>query len=719
MENFVLLNNKLAVRDENGNINLDNLKYDKEAVHDFFISHVNKHTRFFYSLEEKINYLVKNDYWVDFREMYTMSFIKKLFKLIYGKKFRFQSYMAASKFYQSYALRDDDNETYLERYEDRICCVAMYLAQGSEQDAIDYAELMIDQIYQPATPTFLNAGRRRSGELVSCFLDELADSMTGISYGVASSLKLSSIGGGVGLNLSKLRAKGEPIKGVDGRGSGVMPVAKIFDDVFTYANQLGQRSGAGALYLNIFHADAKDFVDSKKLNSDEKLRLKTISLGLIIPDKFIDLVYSDQPYYTFNPYSVYSAYGVNLDDLDMSVWYDKLIEEGKVVKYKQSYSAREFLTLVAQIQKESGYPYLFFKDNANKAHALSRLGTINFSNLCTEIMQISSPSDPNGYASEPSYGDGISCVLGSLNLVNLINMLSDENNTKTSNTLLFMKRVTTAMKMLTSVSDLTARDCKDVIPPSIYEANRKMHSVGLGAMNLHGLLAINNIPYESKEAKDLCNILFYMINYYSLSASSNVALSKGKSFEGFEKSKYYTGEYFEEYNVPEVKTDKVKELLKNINIPTQADWNRLSKDVKDDGLYHAYRIAIAPNQSTSYIMNATPSVMPISTPIETRVYENSTTYYPMPYLSYSTIFGYKSAYDMDQLEVLKLMSVIQRHVDQAISIIIHAKSEMSTRDLVKLYVSAHKLGLKSLYYTRVRKSYISSADDIECVACSV
>lgn len=707
MEDFIIKNNKVAVKDDNGNINLDNLKYDKEAVKDFFINNINKHTRFFYSLEEKLDYLVSHDYWYDFTEYYSMEFIKDLFKLIYSKKFRFQSFMAASKFYQSYALKDDDGETYLERYEDRVCCTALYLARGNEDDAVKFAELMINQVYQPATPTFLNAGRKRSGELVSCFLDELSDSMSGISYSVDESLRLSSIGGGVGLNLSKLRAKGEPIKGVNGRGSGVMPVAKIFDDVFTYANQLGQRSGAGALYLNIFHADVFDFLDSKKLNSDEKLRLKTISLGLIVPDKFIELVYDNKPFYTFNPYSVKKEYCIDLDDMNMSEWYDRLVEEGKAVKFKSQLTAREFLTSVAQVQKESGYPYLFFKDNANKSHALRRLGSVNFSNLCTEIMQLSSPSDPYGYNRIPSYGYGISCVLGSLNLVNLIQGKDIQQS------------VRLAMRMLTNVSDLTRDTCEDKLPPSIYKSNQLFHSVGLGAMNLHGLFAISSIPFESREAKDLVNIIFYLINYYSIVSSMEIAQDKNESFHGFEESDYYSGEYFKNYSVPIIKTDKVKEVLEGIYIPTQKDWDDLADKVRSNGMYHAYRLAIAPNQSTGYIMNATPSIMPISTPIETRVYENSTTYYPMPYLSYETLFAYKSVYDMDQVEVLKLVAVIQRHIDQGISTIIHANSETTTSDLVKYYISAHKLGLKSLYYTRVRKSYINSADELECVSCSV
>ena len=692
---WILLNNEIMVQDKEKHYDLDK---DKEAVKSYFIDYVNKHTVFFHNLEEKLDYLIENDYYIDFYKWYTLEEMKGLFDVVYGKKFRFPSFMSAFKFYQSYALKDNTDENFLERYEDRIAIVSLFLARGDIDQAHEYAISMINQEYQPATPTFLNSGKKRSGELVSCFLDEFGDNLNNIGYAFDSAMKLSSIGGGVSFNLSKLRARGETIKEIDDRASGVIPIMKILEDIFSYANQLGQRAGAGAVYLNIFHWDIEDFLDSKKINVDEKVRIKSLSIGVVIPDKFMELMSRDEPYYVFMPHNVFKEYGVYLDDMDMDEMYDKLLENPNIKKRK--INSRHLLVKIAQTQKESGYPYLFFKDNANKDHALKEIGQVKFSNLCTEIMQLSEVSDIGGYYEEDTIRRGISCNLGSLNIVKVMENKRIE------------EAVTAAMDSLTAVSDITNID----IVPSIKKANEELHSVGLGAMNLHGFLAKNKIHYESREALDFANVFFMMVNYYSLKRSMEIAKEKGETFLDFEKSEYANGNYFDKY-VKEAfvpKTEKIQELFKDIEVPGIEEWEQLKKDVKENGIYHAYRLAIAPNQSTSYIQSSTASIMPIVDPIEVREYGDSTTFYPMPYLDKENEDYYKSAYDMDQMRVIKLISVIQRHVDQGISAILHTNSLDSTRDIAKYYIYAHKLGLKSLYYTRTRKSTIE-----ECMTCSV
>ena len=695
VKNWILLNNQVMSKDAEGNYNLDK---DKEAVRSYFVEHVNKYTVFFHDLREKLDYLIENQYYIDFYKKYKFSDIEEVFDLVYAKKFRFPSFMSAFKFYQNYALRDNTGEFFLERYEDRIAAVALFLADGDKKKALEYAKLMINQEYQPATPTFLNAGKVRAGQMVSCFLDEVGDNLTGIGYAIDEGMKLSSIGGGVAYNFSKLRARGEAIKGIDGRASGVMPVLKIMEDVFSYANQLGQRPGAGAAYLNIFHWDIEEFLDSKKVNVDEKIRIKSLSIGVIAPGKFMELVAEDKDMYVFAPLTVRQAFGVDLDEMDMDEMYDQLVEHPQVKKRKLD--ARQLLVRIAQVQKESGYPYLFFKDNANKDHALRQLGSVKFSNLCTEIMQLSEVSDIGQYYEKDQIRRGISCNLGSLNIVNVM-----EN-----------KRIKQAVKgaidALTQVSDITDID----IVPSIKKANEELHSVGLGAMNLHGYLVKNQIAYESREALDFCNVFFMMMNFYSLERSMEIAKDRKTTFKDFEQSDYATGEYFTKYLekdfVPQ--TDKVKALFDGIKIPTIDDWKVLADKVKKYGLYNAYRLAIAPTQSVSYIQSATSSIMPIVDPIEVREYGDSTTFYPMPFLTNDNIFYYKSAYDMDQKNVIKLVSVVQRHIDQGISTILHTNSNETTRDIAKYYIYAHKMGLKSLYYTRTRKSTIET-----CLSCSV
>ena len=692
---YIYLNNEVMVKDAEGKLQLEK---DKEAVYSYFVDYVNKNTVFFHNLKEKMDYLIKKDYYIDFYTMYNLEQIQEVFDLVYSKKFRFQSYMAASKFYQSYALMDDSGEKFLERYEDRIAIVSLYLGQGNIEKAKSYALMLINQEYQPATPTFLNAGKKRSGELVSCYLDEIGDNLSGIGYALDEAMKLSSIGGGVAFNLSKLRARGEAIKGVEGRASGVLPIIKILEDIFSYANQLGQRPGAGAVYLNVFHPDILEFLDTKKINVDEKIRIKTLSIGVIMPDKFMELASEDLPCYTFYPHTVFREYGLYLDELDMNEWYDKLVANPNIKKKK--INAREFLVKISQTQKESGYPYIFFKDNANREHALKEIGQVKFTNLCTEIMQVTEVSDINHYYEEDTIRRGISCNLGSVNIVPVM-----ENKR-------IREVVRDAVDSLTTVSDITNID----IVPSIKKANEELHSIGLGAMNLHGFLAKNLIQYESREALDFCNVFFMMMNYYSLERSMEIAKERNETFKGFEKSEYANGKYFDKYiekNFEPV-TDKVKSLFEGIYIPTKEDWENLKVKVMENGVYNAYRMAIAPNQSTSYIMNSTASIMPIVDKVEVREYGDSTTFYPMPYLNYDNFFFYKSAYDMDQKNILKLVSVIQRHVDQGISTILYTKSTDTTRDLSKLYILAHKLGLKSLYYTRTRKSTIE-----ECISCSV
>lgn len=235
--NYFKLNNMLNIPTVNGEIQLDK---DKEAVRAFFLENINPRTMFFHDLEEKIDYLTEEDFLEeDFLMKYTLDFIKKLFKHVYNKKFRFKSFMGAYKFYNQYALKSNDGGTILERYEDRIAFASLYIADGDEELAWNLAEEHIEQRFQLATPTFLNAGKTARGELVSCFLLDIQDNMESIGRAVNSSLQLSKKGGGVGISLSNLREAGSSIKGIENAGSGVVPVMKMFEDAFSYANQLG------------------------------------------------------------------------------------------------------------------------------------------------------------------------------------------------------------------------------------------------------------------------------------------------------------------------------------------------------------------------------------------------------------------------------------------------------------------------------------------------
>lgn len=692
-KDYIRLNNEL-MQQQNGFYQLEK---DLEAV-EVFQAEIDLKMKKFKTVSERFNWLIEHDYYTNFLTWYQMEDIQMIHQKVFSYQFRFKSFMAISKFYKDYALKTNDHQFYLEYYEDRIVAVSLYLAQGDVEKAMEFAIAMIEQRYQPATPTFLNAGKARCGEMVSCFLLEMDDSLNSITYNLNTSMQLSKIGGGVALNLSKLRARNEAIKGIENAASGILPVMKLLEDSFSYVNQLGQRPGAGAAYLNIFHWDVEEFLDTKKINADEKSRIQTLSIGLIVPGKFIELAKVNEPMYVFAPHTVFEATGSHLDDLNLDECYEQLVQHPGIKK--RLVDARRLLTQIAKMQFESGYPYMVFKTNANNAHPLKDLGQIKMSNLCTEIFQLQETSIIRDYGEDDEIRRDISCNLGSLNIVNVM----EKEAIKES--------VYAGMDALTAVSQLSTISNA----PGIKKANEELNAVGLGCMNLHGYLAKHKIAYESEAAKEFVQTYFMMVNYYSIERSMQIAIEKGRSFKGFETSDYATGKYFDYYCHQDFtpQTDRIKQLFGSMPIPTASDWENLAMLVKNNGMFHAYRLAIAPTQSIGYVQNATASVLPVVDLVERRTYGNATTYYPMPYLSEENVFFYKSAYRMDMMKVLELIATIQPHIDQGISTTLYVDSETSTRELVRYYLYAHHLGLKSLYYTRTKNLSFE-----ECVTCSV
>lgn len=276
------------------------------------------------------------------------------------------------------------------------------------------------------------------------------------------------------------------------------------------------------------------------------------------------------------------------------------------------------------------------------------------------------------------------------------------------------RAVHSAMDSLTAVSDMTAI----ANAPGVRKANDLMHSVGLGAMNLHGYLMKNRISYQSGIGREFADAFFAAINYYSIERSMEVAKERGGTFYGFDRSDYANGAYFTQYieNDFRPKFERVADLFTSVGmeLPGPDEWERLAADVAQHGLWHAYRLAIAPTQSISYVQNATSSVLPISDVMETRTYGNSTTYYPAPFLTRENKISYTSAFKMDQRKIIEMVATIQRHVDQGISTILFVDSNTPTNELVQYYLYAHKLDLKSLYYTRNKLLPVS-----ECTSCAV
>ncbi|BCL44203.1 class 1b ribonucleoside-diphosphate reductase subunit alpha [Enterobacter roggenkampii] len=696
------LNAMLNLYDREGRIQFDK---DREAVDAFFAAHVRPNSVTFASQDERLDHLVNEGYY-DARVLtrYARAFVVKLFERAHASGFRFQTFLGAWKFYTSYTLKTFDGKRYLESFEDRVVMVALTLAQGDEALAQQLTDEILSGRFQPATPTFLNCGKAQRGELVSCFLLRIEDNMESIGRAVNSALQLSKRGGGVAFLLSNLREAGAPIKRIENQSSGVIPVMKMLEDAFSYANQLGARQGAGAVYLHAHHPDILRFLDTKRENADEKIRIKTLSLGVVIPDITFKLAKENAEMALFSPYDVERIYGKAFGDVAISELYDELLADDRI--RKKTINARDFLQTLAEIQFESGYPYIMYEDTVNRANPIA--GRINMSNLCSEILQVNSASRYDENLDYAEIGKDISCNLGSLNIAHTMDSPD------------FGRTIETAIRGLTAVSDMS--HIRSV--PSIEAGNAASHAIGLGQMNLHGYLAREGIAYGSPEGLDFTNLYFYTVTWHALHTSMMLARERNQRFSGFEQSRYASGEYFSQYLEGDwqPKTARVRELFARAGIvlPTREMWQRLRDDVMRYGIYNQNLQAVPPTGSISYINHATSSIHPIVSKIEIRK-EGKTgrVYYPAPFMTNENLALYQDAYEIGPEKIIDTYAEATKHVDQGLSLTLFFPDTATTRDINKAQIYAWKKGIKTLYYIHLRQLALEGTEIEGCVSCAL
>jgi len=694
------LNAMLNLYDADGNIQFD---ADRRAAREYFLQHVNQNTVFFHSLKERLDYLVEKKYYEpEVLERYSYEFVKALTERAYDKKFRFATFLGAFKYYTSYTMKTFDGKRYLERFEDRVVMTALALADGDEALATSLVDEIISGRFQPATPTFLNAGKAQRGELVSCFLLRIEDNMESIARGINSALQLSKRGGGVALLLSNIRESGAPIKQIENQSSGIIPVMKLLEDSFSYANQLGARQGAGAVYLNAHHPDIMRFLDTKRENADEKIRIKTLSLGVVIPDITFELAKRDEDMYLFSAYDVERVYGVPFGDISITEKYHEMVDDPRIKKTKLN--ARKFFQTLAEIQFESGYPYIVFEDTVNRANPIA--GRINMSNLCSEILQVNTPTTLNEDLSYAEIGKDISCNLGSLNIA----LAMDSPDLGAT--------VETAIRALTAVSDQSHIGSVR----SVEVGNDRSHAIGLGQMNLHGYLARERVFYGSEEGVDFTNIYFLTVLFHALRASNRLAIERGVTFDGFENSAYASGEFFDKYTEKEwaPATQRVRELFAAHHIPTQDDWRELKASVMAHGLYNQNLQAVPPTGSISYINNSTSSIHPIASKIEIRKEGKlGRVYYPAPFMTNDNLEYYQDAYEIGYEKVIDTYAAATQHVDQGLSLTLFFKDTATTRDINRAQIYAWRKGIKTIYYIRLRQVALEGTEVEGCVSCTL
>ncbi|MBE8909002.1 class 1b ribonucleoside-diphosphate reductase subunit alpha [Enterobacter asburiae] len=696
------LNAMLNLYDREGRIQFDK---DREAVDAFFAAHVRPNSVTFASQNERLDYLIKEGYYEErVLTRYDRAFVVTLFERAHASGFRFQTFLGAWKYYTSYTLKTFDGKRYLESFEDRTVMVALTLAQGDEALAEQLTDEILSGRFQPATPTFLNCGKAQRGELVSCFLLRIEDNMESIGRAVNSALQLSKRGGGVAFLLSNLREAGAPIKRIENQSSGVIPVMKMLEDAFSYANQLGARQGAGAVYLHAHHPDILRFLDTKRENADEKIRIKTLSLGVVIPDITFKLARENADMALFSPYDIERIYGKAFGDVAISELYNELLADDRI--RKKTINAREFFQRLAEIQFESGYPYIMYEDTVNRANPIA--GRINMSNLCSEILQVNSASAYDENLDYADIGKDISCNLGSLNIAHTMDSPD------------FGRTVETAIRGLTAVSDMS--HIRSV--PSIEAGNAASHAIGLGQMNLHGYLAREGIAYGSPEGLDFTNLYFYTITWHALHTSMMLARERNQRFAGFEQSRYASGEYFSQYLEGDwqPKTEKVRELFARagITLPTREMWQQLRDDVMRYGIYNQNLQAVPPTGSISYINHATSSIHPIVSKIEIRK-EGKTgrVYYPAPFMTNENLALYQDAYEIGPEKIIDTYAEATKHVDQGLSLTLFFPDTATTRDINRAQIYAWKKGIKTLYYIRLRQLALEGTEIEGCVSCAL
>jgi len=696
------LNAMLNLYDREGRIQFGK---DHDAVDAFFAAHVRPNTVTFGSQHERLDYLVKEGYYEErVLTRYDRTFVVKLFERAHASGFRFQTFLGAWKYYTSYTLKTFDGKRYLESFEDRTVMVALTLAQGDEAQAERLMEEILSGRFQPATPTFLNCGKAQRGELVSCFLLRIEDNMESIGRAVNSALQLSKRGGGVAFLLSNLREAGAPIKRIENQSSGVIPVMKMLEDAFSYANQLGARQGAGAVYLHAHHPDILRFLDTKRENADEKIRIKTLSLGVTIPDITFRLAKENAEMALFSPYDIERIYGKAFGDVAINDLYDELVADDRI--RKKYINARDFFQRLAEIQFESGYPYIMYEDTVNRANPIA--GRINMSNLCSEILQVNSASTYDENLEYADIGKDISCNLGSLNIAHTMDSPD------------FGRTVETAIRGLTAVSDMS--HIRSV--PSIEAGNAASHAIGLGQMNLHGYLAREGIAYGSPEGLDFTNLYFYTVTWHALHTSMMLARERDQRFAGFEQSRYASGEYFSQYLEGDwqPKTEKVRELFARAGIvlPTREMWHQLRDEVMRYGIYNQNLQAVPPTGSISYINHATSSIHPIVSKIEIRK-EGKTgrVYYPAPFMTNENLALYQDAYEIGPEKIIDTYAEATKHVDQGLSLTLFFPDTATTRDINRAQIYAWKKGIKTLYYIRLRQLALEGTEIEGCVSCAL
>ncbi|GAC90915.1 ribonucleotide-diphosphate reductase subunit alpha [Anoxybacillus flavithermus NBRC 109594] len=639
-------------------------------------------------------------------EQYTKEELQEAGTWIDPKKDKQFTYIGLRTLVDRYLAKGYDGEIY-ELPQERFLTIALTLMvnepKEKRMELVKEAYWALSNQYMTvATPTYANAGKSY-GQLSSCFIDTVDDSLIGIYESNTDVARLSKGGGGIGVYLGKIRARNSDIKGFKGVSSGVIPWMRQLNNTAVSVDQLGTRQGSIAVYLDVWHKDIFSFLDAKLNNGDERQKCHDLFYGVCIPDLFMEQVEKRGDWYLFDPHEVKKVMGwkdKNGNLLGLEDFYD---EERGAGSFREKYEecinhpalskervpAIEIMKRIMKSQLETGTPYMFYRDEANRMNPNKHAGMIYSSNLCTEIMQNMSPTTvTKEYTQDGEIiihkkpGDFVVCNLSSIHLARAV---QDD---------VLERLIPIQVRMLDNVIDLNEKRIEVL---QAVMTNKKYRAIGLGAFSWHHLLALKGIKWNSEESVRLADELFEKIAYLTIKASMELAKEKG-AYPAFKGSDWHTGKYFE---------------LRGYHSHDELDWDELKEQVMRHGIRNGYLMAPAPNASTSVLANGTASCDPIFNRLYFEEKKNYKIPVTVPDLNAKTFWFYDNAYEVDQKMSIRQNAARQKHVDQSLSFNLYVYNTIKAKDLLDLHLTAWKERLKSTYYVR------STAVTIEeCDVCS-
>ena len=648
------------------------------------------------SFYDKISYLASEGlYGTYILKGYSKDEIEMAASFIDEERENLFTYAGLELLLKRYVIKSHQGEL-LETPEEMFLSIALHLAINETNDRMGYVKKFYDMLSRlqvtMATPTLSNA-RKPFHQLSSCFIDVVPDSLNGIYRSLDNFAKVSKYGGGMGLYFGKVRANGSAIRGFEGAAGGIIRWIRLVNDTAVAVDQLGVRSGAVAVYLDVWHRDLPEFLNLRTNNGDDRMKAHDVFPAVCYPDYFWRLAKEDldAPWYMMCPHEILTIKGYALEDYWGEEWEKRYLDCVKDSRIrKRVMSVKEIVRLILKSAVETGTPFAFNRDAVNRANPNKHVGMIYSSNLCTEIAQNMSAIEEISIKMECEDGDPVIvtktrpgdfvvCNLASLSLGNIDVRKEGE----------LEGIVRTAVRALDNVIDLN-------FYPLEYAkyTNRRYRAIGLGVSGYHHMLAKNGIRWENQEHLDFVDKVFERISFAAIDESSEIASEKG-SYEFFPGSEWESGLFFRRrgYESPE--------------------WKAVEKKVKEHGMRNAYLLAIAPTSSTSIIAGTSAGVDPVMKRFFYEEKKGEMLARLAPELSPQTWWYYKNAHEIDQSWSVLASAIRQRHIDQAQSMNLYITNDYTMKQVLSLYLLAWEKGVKTIYYIRSKSLEVE-----ECESCS-